>query len=380
MLNTICKIASDLIKFPSTATRLKPRRACMDYIEKFFHEAGVPYTIWEPGDVRSLVVKLGNDPDPVVCLNGHYDVVEAPASAFRPKREGDRLYGRGSADMKTSLAAMMALVRELARSPRPPSVALMITGDEEVGGTRGTAHLLKCGFKCGFALAAEPTSLAVANQAKGILGVELTAKGVAAHSARPWEGDNAIFSFFRQFPAVWEIFGEAEPRAWQTTMAPSVLRAGDSVNRIPDRCVCRLDIRYVPMDRPEELAARIEQAAPELVVKVVEQGTAFYTDPADPFLGCLRRTAAEIMKRDPGLIRKHAASDARHFTDAGIPAAVFGPGGEHIHGSGEWVDLRQVAQFYRVMEKFVYEAGKIASEKNEVHSPPDASRTSTLSV
>jgi succinyl-diaminopimelate desuccinylase len=365
MLDIIRKIAADLIRFSSTAARPDKRASCAEYIENFFGRAGINYTVWEPGDVRSLVVNLGDGEEPALCLHGHYDVVEGPAGAFRPRRRGDRLYGRGSADMKTSLAAMMVLVRELAKRPDPPPLALMITGDEEQGGERGAAHILKNGFACKFALAGEPTGLSVAHQSKGLLGVEIVAKGVSSHSARPWEGDNAIFSFFRQFPAVWEIFGDPEPQAWQTTMVPSILRAGDAFNRVPDRCAFRLDIRYVPMDSPEELVERIRKAAPELSVKVVEEGEAFYTDPSDQYLLCLRRCAGEVLKYDPGFIRKHAASDARHFTSAGIPAAVFGPGGENVHGDGEWVDLRQVAQFYRVLEKFVFEAVNLGRELKE---------------
>lgn len=365
MLNTICKIASDLIAFPSVMSRPRDTRACIDYIENFFRKADMPYTIRESGDVRSLVVKPADDRDPVLCLNGHYDVVDAPAGAFLPKREGERLYGRGSADMKTSLAAMMVFIRELAKQPDPPPVALMVVGDEEVGGEGGAAHILKSGFGCRFALVGEPTGLAVANQSKGVLGVELVAEGVSSHSARPWEGDNAILGFFRQFSPVREIFGDPEPHAWKTTMAPSVLRAGDSVNRVPDRCTCRLDIRYVPTDRPEELVAKIKKAAPKLKVEVVEDYIAFYSDPNDPYIKLLRHEASKVLKHDPGLIKKHAASDARHFTSAGIPAAVFGPGGEHIHGSGEWVDLGQVKQFYRVLENFVGAARQVESGPRE---------------
>lgn len=353
------RIASDLIKFPSVHSRLRARANCIAYIESFFRNAGIPYTIWEPGDTRSLVVKLGKDEVPRVCLNGHYDVVDAPAGSFRPRKDGDRLYGRGAADMKTALAAMMVLIAELAKRPAPPSVALMIAGDEEIGGEKGTAHILKCGFRCGFAITAEPTGLAIANQAKGVLGIELSAAGKSSHSARPWEGENAIFSFFRQFPAVWEIFGEPEPYAWQTTMVPSVLRAGDSSNRVPERCICRLDIRYVTMDRPEDLIEKIQNAAPELTLRVVEQGDFFYTDPQEPFLQCLRRSAAETIHHDPGLIRKHASSDARHFTALGIPAAIFGPGGENIHGLNEWVDLRQVNQFYKILDRFLEAAMQV---------------------
>jgi len=371
MLEEIIKIASDLIRFPSVHSRPRDRRACFSYLEKFFADAGIKYEVWEPGDVRNLVVKLGDAPEPVVCLNGHYDVVDSQASGFRPKLEGDKLFGRGSADMKASLASMMILIRELHRLPSPPSVALMAVGDEEVGGERGTAHLLKSGFRCGFAIAGEPTRLSVANQSKGFMSVELLASGVSGHSARPWEGDNAIFNFFRQFPAVWEVFGEPEPFAWQTTMAASTLSAGDSTNRIPDLCACRLDIRYVPLDDPGELVRNIKKAAPDLKVRVVEEGKALYTDPQDPYLLALRKAATEVLRHDPGLIRKHASSDARHFSARGIPAAVFGPGGEKIHGIGEWVDLRQVNAFYRILKKFVHDAQTIPSrDQNQKNAEP----------
>lgn len=358
MNNSIVRIASDLIKFPTVAGRTRARQNCTSYIENFFRHAGIPVSIWEPGDQRSLLAKLGEG-DPLVTMLGHYDVVDGPPGSFRPRLDGDRLFGRGAADMKTSLAAMMLLLRELAQRPRPPSVALMITGDEETGGERGAGHILKCGFKTRFAVSGEPSGLAVANQAKGLLCVELSARGTASHSARPWQGDNAIFSFFRQFPAVWEIFGDPEPDAWQTTMVPAMIRAGEPGGRVPDLCACRLDIRYVAMDRPDELVERIRRAAPELTVEVVGAGPVFYTDPQDPYLNCLRRAAQEIMRHDPGLTRKHATTDTRHFSGAGIPAAVFGPRGDHIHGAGEWVDLRQVAQFYKTLEKFIIEAQSI---------------------
>lgn len=352
-LEQIIEVAKDLIRFPSTRGRPADREACSAYIEKFLADAGIPFTAWEPGDVRSLTATIGEPGrGPHICLNGHYDVVEAPASGFRPKLDGDRLRGRGSADMKTSLAAMMVLFRELSRGDAPPHVTLMAVGDEETGGEKGTAHILGEGFSCDLAIVGEPTGLALANQAKGFLSIELTARGNSCHSARPWEGDNPFFTFFRQFPAVWEIFGDAEPGAWKTTLTPTVVRAGDSPNRVAQSFSCRVDVRHVPMDEPGDIVERIGAAAPELLVRVAEQGAAFYTDIDNELVRSLRRAASEAMRRDPGTIRKHAASDARHFSERGVPAIVFGPGGEGIHGKDEHVDLRQVKMFYRSIELF----------------------------
>lgn len=332
MLEQIVNLAQELIRFPTLAA----------------NPAGLQVREYESAGVKSLLAAFSADP-PRLCLHGHYDVVEAKESDFEPRREKNVLRGRGAADMKTALAALMVVIAELARTKPRPAVALMVTGDEEVGGTNGAGYILDHGFRCEFALSAEPSGLHIANQAKGVLRLELLARGKSAHAARPWEGDNAILNLFAAFPQVWELFGEPEAEAWKTTLTPSIIQAGDAINRIPDRCALRVDIRHLPAEFPEEIVARIRRAAPDLEVRVLNQSPACYADPETPGILSLRAAAAGVLGHDPGLIKKPAASDARFFVQHGIPAVVFGPSGGNVHGDEEWVDLAEVDLFSRIL-------------------------------
>ncbi len=353
MLEQIVKLARELIRFPSLAAKPEARRACADHIEKYLREAGLQVETFDHQGVRSFLIRLSDRPA-WLGLHGHYDVVEAKAEDFTPRRGKGLLYGRGSADMKTALAAMLVLMAEL-RGKNPPAVALLVTGDEEVGGQNGAGHVLESGFRCEFAISAEPSGLMIANQAKGVLRLELVARGRSGHAARPWEGDNAILNMMAAFPQVWELFGEPEPEAWQTTITPSVIQAGDALNRIPDRCALKVDIRHLPHEFPEEIVARIRQAAPALEVNLLNHSPACYADPFGPGPERLAAAAARVLGEEPGFLKKHAASDARFFVTHGIPAVVFGPAGGNVHGDDEWVDLEQVERFYRIIERLCRE-------------------------
>ncbi|OGP56284.1 MAG: hypothetical protein A2V67_04465 [Deltaproteobacteria bacterium RBG_13_61_14] len=354
MLDRIVQLARELIRFPTLAKNPEARRACADFITQSLTDAGLQVRPYESAGVRSLVA-TPSAAAPWLCLHGHYDVVEAKAEEFIARREKDLLRGRGAADMKTALAALMVLMAELARREKKPAVALMVTGDEEVGGEHGAGHILDQGFRCEFAVSAEPSGLMIANQAKGALRLELSAKGKSGHAARPWEGDNAILNMMAAFPQVWELFGDPEPEAWKTTITPSIISAGDAINRIPDRCALRVDIRHLPAEFPEEIVARIQQAAPELEVRVLSHSPACYADPYGPGPERLRDAAAAVLGHDPGFLKKHAASDARFFISHGIPAVVFGPAGGNVHGDQEWVDLREVEEFYLILERLCRE-------------------------
>ena len=349
MLDRIIALAQELIRFPSLAANPEARRACADSIAAYLKQAGLKLETFEHQGVRSFLVR-GSDRPPWLCLHGHYDVVEAREEDFRPRRERSLLRGRGAADMKTALAAMMVLMAELGCGKNPPAVALLVTGDEEVGGEKGAGRVLESGFRCSFAISAEPSGLMIGNQAKGVLRLELAAAGRSGHAARPWEGANAILNMMAAFPRVWELFGDPEPEAWQSTITPSVIQAGDAINRIPDRCALQVDIRHLPHEFPDEIVARIQRAAPELEVRVLNQSPACYADPFGPGPERLRRAAARVLGEEPGFLKKHAASDARFFVTHGIPAVVFGPGGGNVHGDDEWVDLAQVDRFYRILE------------------------------
>jgi len=130
------------------------------------------------------------DGAPTLVLHGHLDVVPGGKDQFEPRVDGDRLYGRGSYDMKGALAVMLMVLHDL-RDQEDVRLRLGIVSDEESEeeDNRGSDALVASGFVGDFAITGEPTNLQVGVQAKGVLAMRLEVRGRSAHGATPWLGD-----------------------------------------------------------------------------------------------------------------------------------------------------------------------------------------------
>src|SRR3954462_5469547 len=146
----------------------------------------------ESDEVRGLPVikaEVGPRDAPTVVLHGHLDVVPGRAGQFEPQVDGDKLYGRGSYDMKGAVAAML-LVTAAMREQDKVRVRLGIVGDEESkeDAERGSDHLVDTGFTGDFAITGEPTDLHIGIEAKGVLALRLEGGGAGAHGSTPCPG------------------------------------------------------------------------------------------------------------------------------------------------------------------------------------------------
>ena len=173
---------------------------------------------------------------PTVVLGGHLDVVPAHAEQFEPRLEGDRLYGRGSYDMKGAIAAMMVVTAAL-RDQDQVRVRLGIVGDEESeeGEDRGCDSLVDGGFTGDFAITGEPTDLHIGVEAKGVLALRLEVGGTAAHGATPWLGDNAVLQRDRRFPRVSSRY-RLPGRVRSCSSAPRSISAESGAGTRSTRC------------------------------------------------------------------------------------------------------------------------------------------------
>ena len=230
------------------------------FIEGWLEARGIET---ESDEVRGLPViraEVGSATAPTVVLEGHIDVVPAHADQFEPRLEGDRLYGRGAYDMKGALAAML-IVTAAMRDQDKVRVRLGIVSDEESeeGEERGCDHLVDSGFLGDFAITGEPTDLHIGVEAKGVLALRLEVGGRAAHGATPWLGDNAVLNAIDVFRSI-----ESLPFARHSSELfdrPSInlgrIWGGDALNKVPDRCVIDVDIRYLPDQDPAAILAEV---------------------------------------------------------------------------------------------------------------------------
>ncbi len=325
------------------------------FVEGWLEARGIEASTDEVRGLPVMRAEVGPADAPTVVLHGHLDVVPGRPGQFEPRVEGDRLYGRGAYDMKGALAAMLLTAAAMRNQDRV-RVRLGIVGDEESEEEkdRGTDYLVDDGFLGDFAITGEPTDLHIGVEAKGVLAVRLDVSGVAAHGATPWLGDNAVLKALDVFRSI-----ESLPFARHSSELfdrPSInlgrIWGGDALNKVPDRCVIDVDIRYLPDQDPGLILDEV-RGLPDA------EATAIFTRPPAvvdrdlAFVRALREAAAAHHRGEPMSVGRDGASDVVSFLRVGVPAVEFGPVGEGHHGPEEWVSISSLEGYRQTLYAFL---------------------------
>jgi succinyl-diaminopimelate desuccinylase len=351
--------AEQLLAIPSTAERPGELRRALDFALDF---AGPGWTVERfesGGKPGALVYAAPERPVFRVLLNGHLDVVPAPDSQFRPRRDGDRLYARGAQDMKVSALLATEVFRSLA-GHLPYPLGLQLVTDEEVGGRDGTRHQLERGVRSQFVIIGETSGLRIVTESKGIVSVTLQASGRSAHSAYQWLGDNALVKLERSISSLLAAYPVAAQEEWRTTVnVARVQTRNQARNQVPAEAEAWLDIRFPAQDadlagrNAEEITAYLAGFCEPGVTPMVDRvDPPHHADPGNPDILRLQR-AARSQGYSGDSLRKHGAGDGRFYGELGITAVAFGVDGEGQHGPDEYADLTTVAPYYRALTEFL---------------------------
>ena len=244
-----------------------------------------------------------------------------------------KIYGRGSSDMKSGVAAFVSAAVKLApRLGGTPGVVLVITAGEELG-CLGAAQMREQALlpPAGALIVGEPTANRLLAGHKGSFWLEGTAKGVTAHGSMPEQGVNAVCKAARAVLALsaLDFSADAHPALGKPTLNVGWLHGGINTNSVPDEARFGLDVRLVPGADPDRLLARFEQAAGgEVTFEVMGTSTPVWTDPSDPWIASLAEIVRSVTGSGGGI------GGATYFTDAGElkpgmgnpPTVILGPG------------------------------------------------------
>jgi acetylornithine deacetylase len=356
-----------------------------DHLVSLFGRLKLPCVRQEvhPGRENVLARLDGSGHGPVVLFEAHQDTVPADGMTidpWEPHEEGDRLYGRGSCDVKGGMAAMLAVLARLLddRPKSCPTVVLACSVNEEHGfsGAKALGSLLAGGeknflpAKPSLAIVAEPTQLQTVVAHKGAVRWKLHTQGLAAHSATPEKGTNAIYRM-RPILEALERYQNHElpslgthPLCGPATLSVGVIHGGLSVNTVPDRCTIEIDRRLMPKETPEQA----QQHLLDYLAAMVDSET-FELEP--PFMvaaslsdadnGPLAYRLGESIRSVTGRWQSVGvpyATDAPYFARLGIPTVVFGPGSiEQAHTKDEWISIQQLETAVDILYDFVVRSG-----------------------
>lgn len=297
------------------------------------------------------------DGRPTVALVGHLDTVPQ-GSCGPPRLDGSRIWGRGACDMKGGLACMLLLAERLDPMAKPyRTLFVLYDGEEGDQAANGLEPLLAADAPvraADFALVLEPTGGALQLGALGSLHVLLRVRGKAAHSARPWLGENAICRAMPVLAALASVPRrdvEIDGLRYRESVSLTRLHAGGARNVIPDLLEANVNVRFAPDRSPEDALQDLELLLPAghpAELELVDRSPAALPCRSHPILDALRRTG------DLPLEPKQAWTDVARLAAHGIPAANFGPGDPALaHRDDEHVERAALRHCYETLERFL---------------------------
>lgn len=316
---------------------------------------GFTTEIFEKDGVPSLLAYVGpKRPDRFkLILNAHLDVVPASENYYTPQEKHGRLYGRGTSDMKAAAAVEIILFKQLAHTLTYP-IGLQLVTDEEVGGFKGVKYQIEQKVLADFVLAGEPTDLGINNKAKGIIWANVRTTGTAAHGAYPWNGVNAISKMYKIISQIEREFPVPDKETWKTTVnIAKIETSNDTYNKVPDDCILKLDIRYIPEDT-DTIKSQIDnlvKGCGEIEYVLIEP--AQFTNEKDRFVQSLKKSIKSITGQEAEIIVKHGGADIRHYNKVGCEGVTFGPVGAGLHTDNEWIDINGLQQYYNILKDFL---------------------------
>lgn len=361
-------ILDRLVAFPSVAG--KPNGDIAGWIEAHLAEHGTQVTVipGPEGDRSNLFATIGPADVPGYILSGHMDVVPAgepqwSSSPFALRRDGERLYGRGTTDMKGFLAAALAAVPLLAglRLARP--IHLAFSYDEEIG-CRGVPHLIArlpdlCADPLGV-IVGEPSGMRAVRGHKGKAAARVIIKGRSGHSSRPDLGLNAIHAMSEALSAAVSEAERLTHGPFDLTFEPAysslqagVIAGGHQVNIIPDSSTLDLEARAIPGVDPASLLAPVKVRAEALAAGgyLVE----WMPMSAYPALSLSQDAAlaallGELTGEAP-LAAVSYGTEAGLYQAAGLDAIICGPGDiGRAHKPDEYILASELTACQRMIE------------------------------
>lgn len=332
-----------------------------------FHIEQMPF-----GEVSNLWARRGTT-GPLLCLAGHTDVVPSgpldqwTSDPFTPTIRDGRLYGRGAADMKGSLAAMVTAVESfVAEHPdHRGSIAFLITSDEEGPSVNGTVKVIERlqarGERIDYALVGEPSCRerlgdTIKNGRRGSLSGRLTVHGKQGHVAYPQLAKNPFHASTQALSAlcteVWDAGNEHFP---PTSFQIANLNMGTGAeNVIPGRLEAQFNLRFSTELTPETIKARITEILDaggfdyEIAWRL--SGNPFLT-PAGELVEAARAAILDITGVQTELSTSGGTSDGRFIAPTGAQVLELGPLNASIHQIDECVDIEELEQLSRIYAK-----------------------------
>jgi len=375
----ILRLAADLVRIPSVTNcadeRVDQVFSCAGFVASQLSCDGLDVRFFDRGRYPAVLASFSDTAAPSITLCGHFDVVrpEPDDSQFEPRIQGDYLWGRGAADMKTVVASYIVWMRQIAASGPPyPPLNLLLVGNEEngEGDPFGTPHVLETlekesGWRPGLMVVGERTGEegvelfgSICTESRGVLRMEITARGACGHTGTGGGPRDLLDSLIEMRSVLGSSFNRhltlASLNGWETTARFPYLNVGETgvYNITAGHGVLGIEVRPIPGDDLEALVAEVKTLCGELglevSVEVMEAGVS--CPPDNPHLAHLVASVESVSGGKAVIGKKKPGSSAR-FAPGGNQV-VWGQTGIGPHSREERHFIPSIEPYLKVLDEF----------------------------
>lgn len=299
---------------------------------------------------------------PIVLLTAHVDVVEGGEDSFALRRRADKLVGRGVYDMKFAIAGYLQLVDELRGRLSSYNFGILITTDEEIG-SQSTFSLVEAGLRPQVCIMPDSTAPGwnIETVAKGFWRFDLTARGRAAHGARPWEGDSASFKLIHALHDLKTHFEGHNENSDSINIGK--INGGQGYNIVPSEMTAAVEIRYMNKQNLTAQQAMIKDLCQVYDLAFTQRVlcSSVLTDLNHPLVMKYLESVETVTGKRPKSFVSCAGSDAPPFYDAGVTCILSCCEGGGHHTENEWISLDSFLQFVPILHAFLEKTARIES-------------------
>ena len=358
MKENILDIAEKLVKIESTSSNPKQLEEVVDVVENYFLNKELNIERYIQNSKHSIIISNTAEKKKTIILNGHLDVVAAEKHLFKLRRNGDKISGRGVFDMKAFVAMLMVATVEITEVRPELSVGLMLSTDEEIGGDNGIEYLLnEKKYSCDLAYIPDGGGhFNILTEEKGLLVLKITAQGTTAHSAYLWRGNNAIVKLIDIYNRLLETYPNPQKdEDWRTSINLSKIVGGSTINKVPEKAIMYLDIRFPYPVSAESIIEEVKNIIGNDTISVENliDGTTFYSNSDNHYIQKYKGIAEKHLGRQVKFTKSPGAADARFLSDRGIPVIMTRCDGGGLHSPDEWISVSKLLHQYEILMDFL---------------------------
>jgi acetylornithine deacetylase len=319
----------------------------------------------EPGRVSVVGTLKGKGRGKSLMLNAHYDTVDVKGmpEPFSGAERNGRIYGRGSYDMKGSLAAQIGAAKALVDAGATLGGNLLIAAvaDEEVASI-GTADLIRH-YQVNGAVVTEPTALEICLAHKGFVWLEVETKGRAAHGSKFELGVDANMRMGRVLAKLEQLEKDVRSRKPHPLVGPpslhaATLQGGSGLSTYAASCTLGIERRTIPGETERQVISEVQEIVDGLTradsafkarVKATLARDPFEVSPEAGIVKSLAGAATRVLGKQPRFFGDTPWMDSALLSSAGVETVVMGPTGAGAHASEEWVDIDSVLKLAEIL-------------------------------